>query len=214
MKEIAHFQAVLLLLFLSHSQNLLIIISGTLALQVMQFASISFTATRLYATLPYMNPQVFLCTILQTHIVLLKVECLQEDQRPFLRYGFAQPPIIKEFSANFSSIFQQFSMLFPCLVYGSNLNLTRDLYKKKNWVELLQGMYFTFVLISLMHKPKIWSGGLNIWWSHHKYKTMIPSLLTLILRFLVEIICFHHKSEFYFQKWLYICWVFIFKQVT
>jgi hypothetical protein len=105
--------------FLLHFQNLLIIISGTLALQVMQFASISFTATQLYATLPNMNPQVFLCTILQPHIVLLKVVCLREDQCPFLRYSFAQPPhIIKQFSANFSSIFQQFSMLFPCLVYG------------------------------------------------------------------------------------------------
>lgn len=116
--------------FLLHYQNLLIIISGTLALQVMQFASISFTAAQLYATLPSMNPQVFLCTILQPQIVLLKVECLREDRCPFLRYSFAQPPIIKEFSANFSSIFQQFSMLFPCLVSnlaGSNSNLTRDL---------------------------------------------------------------------------------------
>lgn len=120
----------------------------------MQFASISFTTTTLcHIHIPYMNPQVFLCTILQPHIVLLKVKCSQEGQCPFLRYGFPQPPpIIKEFSANFSSIFQQSSILFACLVYGSNSNLTRDLYKKKNWVELLQGMYFTFVLISLIQK--------------------------------------------------------------
>jgi hypothetical protein len=118
--------------YLLHYQNLLIIISGILALSIMQFASISFTATTL-CTLPYMNPQVFLCTILQPHIVLLKVEYLREDQCPFLRYSFAQPPpIIKEFSANFSSIFQQFSMLFPCLVYGSNSNLARDPWKRKN----------------------------------------------------------------------------------
>ncbi len=116
--------------FLLHYQNLLIIISGTLALQVMQFTSISFTAAQLYATLPYMNVKSFFAQFFNHTSFYWKWNVCGEDWCPFLRYSFAQHPIIKEFSANFSSIFKQFSMLFPCLVSnlaGSNSNLTRDL---------------------------------------------------------------------------------------
>jgi hypothetical protein len=63
-------------------------------------------------------------------------------------------------------------------------------------------------------KLNMWLGSLNIWWPHYKYKTMISGPSTLILRVFIQIICLHHKSGFYFQKWLYIVVFFIIKQAT